>query len=324
MFLLLYGPNTFLSRQHLKKLIGDFQSKRDKTGINTAIFNAEKAEGSELLEALVAMPFLGEKRLVVVEGLFKKNDKEFFKTLFSLVEKKQIPETTVAIFWEEDLGEKKLPDFFEFLKKQEYSKFFDNLNGAPLSNWIKRQVNEGGVEIEKIALGYLSNHPLSQDLWQLAGELNKMIAYAYAAKDKIISLKIVHLFLPEVIDGNYFHFLDALLSKNSKQALKLLHDQWLDNNAEAAVFGSLVWQFRVLLLIKDHLQLHPGLTSDLIARNLKLSPFVVKKALVVLRGFDFDKLKSIHRELLEIDRKVKNGESDYQTLLDLLVVKVCN
>lgn len=324
MFILLYGPNTFLSRQHLKKLIEDFQLKRDKSGINTMTFDAEKSEASPILEALTSSPFLSEKRLAVVEKLSKKNDKDFLKILLNLVEKKQIPETTVAIFWEGDLGEKKLPDFFNFLKAQPYSKFFGQLSAAQLTAWVKKQTAEGKVEIEKTALNFLVNHPLTQDLWRLASELDKMIAYASSQKDKNISLKIVNLFLPDVIDGNSFHFLDALLAKNAKQALKLLHDQWLDSNAEAAVFGALVWQFRVLLLIKDCLSLQPGLTSDMVAKALKLSPFVVKKALAVLRGFDFNKLKSIHWELLEIDRKVKNGESDYQTLLDLLVVKICS
>jgi len=323
MFILLYGPDTYRSQQQLKKSIEDFKLQRDPSGINSVIFEGEKIEGSQVLEAMVASPFLGEKRLIVIKNLSQKNDKEFFKKFLELAEANKIPSTSVVIFWEADLGEKKLPEFFEFLKKQQYSKYFDNLTGAQLENWIKKQIETSGVSIEKFALAAIVNHPLSSDIQSLSNELDKMVAYTSSLDDKSITLKIVNIFLPNVVDSNSFHFLDSLLARNTKDAIKLLHDQWIDNNAEAALFGTLIWQFKILLVIKDYTQLHPGVTTDVVAKNLKLSPFVVKKAVAVLRSFDFEKLKSIYHNLLEIDIKVKTGEGNYKMLLDLLVAKVC-
>lgn len=323
MFLFLYGPNTFFSRRQLEKSIADFKNKRDQSGFNVIVLDAEKTESSQILEALTASPFLAEKRLVVVERIIKKNDKNLFDILAEMVEKKKFPDSTIALFWEGEIPEKKQHQFIEFLKKQTYSKFFGQLSPREVSLWIGKKVAEDGLKIENTALNNLASHPLACDLWRLDNEINKIIHYASQKEDAVITVKDVNLFLPAIVDDNAFHFIDALVVKDSRRAIKLLHDQWQEGAAEAAVFGALVWEFKNLLIVKDHSALNPGLISEAIAKELALSPFVVKKTLVASRNFDFVKLKEIYQNLLEIDVQAKTGRGDYKTLLDMLVAKIC-
>jgi len=323
MFLLFHGPNTFFSSEQLKKSIEDFQKQRDTSGINTVVFDAETTEPSQILEALTASPFLGEKRLVAVKRLSNSKDKDLLDALWQMVKKNKLTETTVAIFWEEELLEKKLPDFFVFLKKQKYSKFFANLSEKEMSGWIKKKLKIDDLIISSPALSYLLTHPVVNDLWQLENELNKIIAFVLAKNLKEISLETLNTFLPSHADDNTFHFIDALVAKNSCQAIKLLHDQWTTGAAEPQVFGALVWQFRNLLILKDFFSLNSGTTSDAAARALAISPFVARKDMVTIRGFSFNGLREIYRELLKIDACVKTGNGDYKTLLDFFVAKVC-
>lgn len=324
MFILLYGPNTFLSRQQLKKSVEDFKKQRDPSGLNVNIFDAEKSEASLILENLVASPFLAEKRLVVVERALSKGKKDLLDNLWQMVEQKKIPESSVVIFWEEELSDKKPHPLSLWLKEQKYSKFFPSLTPGELNKWIKNELTKEEMTMENLALTSLISHPLAQDLWRLNNELQKLILFAQQKGQKIITSADLNLFLPEVADDNTFHFIDALTAKNSKQAVKLLQEQWQSGNSEPQVFGALVWQFKTLLLVKDFMDLNPGLSSDVAARELALSPFVVKKAYGVLRNFSFAKLKEIYAELLEIDKRAKTGEGDYKLLLDLLVNKICS
>jgi len=154
-------------------------------------------------------------------------------------------------------------------------------------------------------------------------ELDKIAAYLSKETDKKITLKHVNLFLDEASNDNIFHFLDALVARRAKEAIKLLHTQFDNGEEPGKIFNLIVGQWRKLLLIKDYFSLNPGSTSDNAAKALDIHPFVVKKTLAILPGFSFAKLKEIYRELLDIDLKAKTGEGDYASFLEMLVAKIC-
>lgn len=324
MFILLYGPNTFYSRQQLKKSIEDFKKQRDPSGINTVVFDAEKAESNQILENIVASPFLSEKRMVVIEKVFSKGGKDLLDALWAMIENKKTPTTSVVFFWEGEMSEKKQHPLSDWLKKQKFSKEFKEFTPLELTNWIKKELQNEKLEIENLALNNLIGHPLSANLWYLYNELQQISAFVKANNQNKITSRDVAVFLTDAPDDNTFHFIDALVAKNSKQAIKLLHDQWDAGSAEPQVFGALVWQFKTLLIIKDFLNLNPGVTSEMAAKKLSLSPYVVKKSYGILRNFSFESLKDVYVALLEIDKKVKTGEGEYKLLLDLLVNRICH
>ena len=325
MQLLLHGPDSYRSRQQFKKLIKDFQAKRDPGGMNTVVFDSSKdIDPTQILEAMTASPFLAEKRMVAIEKLSAFKNQEFFDTLLELLENKKIPESTVLLVWEEVLPEKKKHKIFDWLAKQKYSQFFGQLNPKELSKWIMDEAKKNKVEIDKRALDFLISHPLAQDMWIFSSELNKLFIYASQLDTGRVTLKEIELLFPPVVDENVFHLVDALLAKNNKLATKLLYDQWAEGSEEPAVFGTIVWQFRTLLELKDCVVLNPRSNSDALAAELGIHPFVVRKSLGVLGKFSLDQLKTIYKNLLEIDIKVKTGEGDLKTLLDLFVAKVCN
>lgn len=334
MLILLHGPDTFRSRQYLKEMVAEFKTKRDLQGLNVVFFDAKKNEGGEMMEALLSPPFLSERRMVVIENLSAVKSDEICDLLLELAKKKKIPESTVAIFWEEELSakggsqpvsgkdKKKIHPLFAFLVKQKYSKQFNNLTSGQIKEWAECELKKSGVKIEKRALENLIASA-GADLWQLNSELGKLAAFAGSKEDKTITSGDISLFVSEDIDDNVFHFIDALLGRRSKEAIKLLQDQWESGEEQAKIFGAIIWQFRSLLTIKDYLALNPGVSSDRISGDLGLHPFVIKKALAILPGFSFEQLKKIYQKLLEIDLKVKTGGGDLLKLLEILIAEVC-
>lgn len=328
MLLLLHGPDTFRSRQYLKEMVAEFKTKRDPQGFNVVFFDAKKNEGGEIMEALLSPPFLSERRMAVIENLSVVKSDEMRDRLLELAKEKKIPESTVAIFWEEELSalggrdKKKTHPLFNFLAKQKYSKEFNNLTSGRIKDWAESELKKRGIKIEKRALESLIAS-VGADLWQLNSELEKLAAFAGSKEDKTIAFGDVSLFISENIDDNVFHLIDALLGRRSKEAIKLLQDQWEAGEESAKLFGAIIWQFRSLLMIKDYLALNPGANSDQISRALGLHPFVIKKALAILPGFSFEQLKKIYQKLLEIDLKVKTGGGDLSQLLEILIAEIC-
>lgn len=319
---MLHGPDTYRSRQQLSKMIKEFKAKRDPSGLNLNVFNAEKAEGAEMLEAMFASPFLAEKRLTVLERLSESKKRDVWDALLELFKNKKLPETSVIIFWE---GEIKLSahPLFETLAKQKFSRKFESLTGAKLSQWLKKEIADRGFEIESAALSALAAYPFD-GLWQITNEIDKIAAYLSKETEKKIGLKHLRLFLDQAEDDNIFHFLDALTARRAKEAIKLLRAQYNSGEEPGKIFNLIVGQWRKLLLIKDYFSLNPGAASDAAAKALDIHPFVVKKTLAILPGFSFAKLKEIYRELLDIDFRAKTGEGDYASSLDMLVAKICD
>jgi DNA polymerase-3 subunit delta len=321
MLIMLHGSDSWRSRKQLKKMIEEFKAKRDPSGLNLNIFDASKAEGSEMLEAMVASPFLAEKRLTVLERLSESKKKDLWDNLLELIKNKKLPDTSVIIFWESEIKLNSHP-LFETLAKQKFSQKFETLAGVKLNQWIKTEIANRNLEIEPYALTALINYPFDS-LWQIINELDKIAAYLSKEPEKKITLKHVNLFLDETGDDNIFHFLDALVARRAKEAIKLLHTQFDNGEEPGKIFNLIVGQWRKLLLIKDYFSLNPDATSDKTAKALEIHPFVVKKTLAILPGFSFAKLKEIYRELLDIDLKTKTGEGDYASSLEMLVAKIC-
>jgi DNA polymerase-3 subunit delta len=112
---------------------------------------------------------------------------------------------------------------------------------------------------------------------------------------------------------------DAIVSGNRKQAFKLLEEQRRLGEDSYKLFGLIVWQFRILLGMRDLFEREDNLTSDQIAKKLGIHPFVARKNLALIRRLSLAKLKQLHSQLLDIDLKTKTGQGDQDLLIDLFV-----
>jgi len=67
MFLLLYGPDDFSAREELARLRAS-----DEFGLNQDVFSGAEGNLEAIRQASETMPFLSDRRLVVVDGLPKR------------------------------------------------------------------------------------------------------------------------------------------------------------------------------------------------------------------------------------------------------------
>ncbi len=77
-------------------------------------------------------------------------------------------------------------------------------------------------------------------------------------------------------------------------------------------------QFKIIIQVKE-LLLQNTNQKD-IASQLKLHPFVVQKTTPQTRNFSIEQLKKILNGLIEIDYKIKTGQADGLTGLNILFV----
>ncbi len=317
MILYFYGADTFRSRHYLRQSIDQFRKQRDPAGYNIAMHDGKKIELSKLMAELRVVPFLAEKRMVVVENLLSSSDKDLLYAVQEIIASKKVPESTIIILWQgEALSKvKEAKDLAALLSKEKFAQEFTPLTDAKLAAWISKEVTARAGTIEPPAVAFLVTNA-GDDMWRLHSILDQLIAYS---KGSPITLAHVQIFLNEKIDDNVFAMIEAMVAGNKKKAFTLLNEQRRLGEDEGKIFGLLIWQFRILLEIADVLTDDPRATSDTLAKKIGIHPFVVKKNFAVARNYSVAKLQHAYRALLDIDVKTKTGRADQGLLIDMFI-----
>jgi DNA polymerase-3 subunit delta len=350
MILFLYGSDTFRSRQQLKKMVEKFKKDRDPQGLNTVSLDCQKEEAGKVWEQVLATPFLAEKRMVVLENFLLSKDKELLVEMKEKIEKNSLSDATVLVFWEgvDKVKGKEAENLFKCLVKEKFCQKFDPLVGVKLTDWISQEVKDRGGKIDQQATQFLAQN-IGGDMWRLNSLIDQLVAFKQSSchphengDPKIETVGVatgspivsgmtnndggaeiasadVQLFLDEKADDSIFNLVDAVVAGRSKEAYKMIRQQYRLGEDAQYVFAMLLRQFRILLELRDLYDREDNLLSEQLAKKLNLHPFVVKKSLVFVKKYSLDKLKTVYQRLLDLDVKTKTGQGDQSVLLDVFV-----
>ncbi len=310
MLILLYGEDTFRSREKLKEITKEYQAKH-QTGLDLVCFQENGLDFDKIREKIEAVSMFSEKKLIILENVLK--NKQFQEDFFAYAKKNKLKnnqDIILVIFQEGKLA------ITPFKNKVNMLENFEPLKGISLINWIKKQTEKNKVNINSEAINKLVLY-VGNDLWQMNNEINKLASYKAG---EAINPEDIDLLVKAKIDVNIFKTLDALAQRDKKTALKLLHEHLEQGENEIYLFSMLIYQLRTLLKLKDLIE--KGTPFHSLAKQSKLHPFVIKKSSQQLRNFSMDQLKKIYYRLLEIDLQIKTGRIDGLTSLDLLVGEI--
>ena len=327
----LYGEDTYRARQKLKQIEEKFK-KTDKSRVNLVKIDGEKSSWKNIEKEILAPPFLHDKKLVVIESFLKKKGIKLEEAAVFLRQDK-IPGGTIVVFWEEGSPDERTA-IFKLLNKPEYAQKFDALSPIKLNQWILQRVKECGIEIEKKAALFLADL-IGPDLWQMAGEIEKLAAYCRRekrdAKERgVITPADIGLLVRGKFDENIFDLTDALGNKNQRLVFKILNEQIEAGLKESYIFSMLVRQLRILFQVKEIVEkdypfISPGdpTIRPKIASSLGLHPYVAAKTLYQIKNYTLAELKNIYSKMLAIDMKMKKTNLSPRLLLDLFIAEAC-
>lgn len=321
MHFLLYGADSYRSKKQLDKFVAEFKARRDPQGYNTVILDGEDISLDEIFGQCMTSPFLGEKRLVVVKRISENKDETVLDALYEKLKEGKMPDYVVLVFWEEKELEKKAHSLFGVLLKEKYSQLFEPLGGARLAEWVCAQAENEGARFDQSA-ALLLVEMVGADLGQLDLEVHKLTAWARGEGKKIVTREDITTLIPSALDDEVFHFIDALFQGKTERALHLLYDQRNSGANEQEVFGTILWQMRTLLEIKDFMVRNPHASSADFVRALGMHPFVVKKTSVICSRVSMEFLSDLHAYLLRVDRDIKTGVRGASFAFDQMVFDV--
>ena len=320
----IYGTDAYLCSLKAEEIKKGFAQKRDKSGLNIIRLEADELNFDQFAQEAMTVPFLSEKKLLVIEGLCVESPagrKKLREEIADfLIKHDQLDNNLLFIDVFND--EKNLPSkdaLFYFLSKSQYCWYLPALKNNQLAGWLKQYCAENKLNISPGAINELVLL-VGNDLVQMTNELKKLIAYKAGEE---INPADVKLLVKAKYDDDVFKLTDALANKDRRSAMELLSQQFLAGNEPLALLGSINWQFKSLLKIKSVLEADPRAGSATIANQTNLHSYVVSKNMAAIKKFALFDLIAILNRLMEIERKLKSGHENPELLFDLFIANYC-
>jgi DNA polymerase-3 subunit delta len=310
----LYGKDGFSLRERLDAL----RSQLDEDGAlatNTTVLDGSKTTPAEVMGACDTVPFLGGHRLVIVQGLLSRiagrasNEAETWLALADYAGR--MPDSSTLVLVDGDVAAAN--PLLKALRGEAEVREFKRLNQRALPEWIQRRARAQGVKLAPGAVRLLADF-VGDDLWTLAGEIEKLSVYAGEAT---VSEEDVRALVAAVRETSVFHLVDAIVEGRSAAAIRLLRAMFREEKGAPYVLVMIERQLRHIAVACEMLDRGEG--SGRIGQVLGLPAFALDRLIDQAGAYSAARVRAAFERLLEADLQVKRGVYDAELALELFV-----
>ncbi len=299
-----WGPNSFAARQKLREMVDTYVKKNGDTGLER--IDGPTVDDQRLTSSLTAAPFLADSRLVIIENLGQNKTVAGIDKLLD-----QIPESTVAVFFEDNADQR--TSFFKTLNKKAKPVKFDTLAPPKLEVWTKQEFEKLGGKIDQPAVKKLVEIT-GDDQWRLNNEIQKLVNFG-----EVIGVKEIEELVVESPTQTIFELVDATAAGKLKEALSMYRGLLEQQLNEHYILTMLIWQLRNLVMAK----LAGTITSDELAKKAGMSPYVAGKVMAKRSNYDEQTLKKAFLKAVETDYLIKSGQGESEVMVEQLIYELC-
>lgn len=282
--------------------------------VNLTLLGAA-ATAEEICSQCETIPFMGEKRLVIVQNstfLTKSEGKsENEERLLAYLESPA--DFTVLVFC--CTAPDKRRKLFKALQK--YSVDFSPLSNAELVRWIEKTLKADGLSIEKNDAFFLTEYTDPRPE-ALCTELEKLSCYV---KEGQVKSEDILAAVTPCKEYNMFKMTDAVIERDTQQALMLLSGMLMQKEEPIYILGAISRQYRQLLRLKL-LQQEKAQKQEIIAA-LGIRDFVFTRLQRTCEKLSEQKLKQAVDLCYEADEGLKTGKQLPAVALHRLILKLC-
>jgi len=326
-----FGKDSFSLRERLDEL----RSSLDDDGMlasNTVVLDGRRTSLAEVTAACDTAPFLAAHRLVIVEGLLARlagagrgrraqkggrlagsrgpsADAASWLSLADYADRMP-PSTHLVLIDGEVQGENPLRDA---LKGKGEVREFRPLNPRAVPDWIRSRARSFGLTLTPGAVGLLADS-VGNDLWTLAGELEKLAVYAGG---RPVGEEDVRALVTAVRETSVFPLVDAIVEGRPAAAVRLLRQVLRQESGAPYILAMIQRQLRHLALARE--MMDAGASSRRIGEVLRLPEFALDRLLGQAPRYPPQRLQAAFRRLLEADLQIKRGIYHDELALELLV-----
>ncbi len=298
----LTGKNSYLLHRRLSELVADFIKKYGELAIEK--IDAETAEPQAIIEAVQSLPFLSERKMVVLRDLSQNGPAaENIEQIIS-----STPESSELVIYEPNVDRRSA--YFKVLQKQTELEDFKEMDSRELPKWLVSEAKKQGGQLTFGDATYMVER-LGPNQSLLANELDKLITY-----EPTISRANIDLLTEPTPQGRIFDLLDAAFKQDKRRALKLYADQRAQKIEPQYILAMIAWQLRLITIAKYRGQRSPSEVS----KDFGVGEYPLRKAGDLAAKIDKIQLQGMVNDALEIDIKAKTTALDIDEALKTYIV----
>jgi DNA polymerase-3 subunit delta len=283
---LFVGTETFLIEEQLSSIRA---SLGENASMNYACYHSEEGPNMEEIISLCnTMPFLSDKRLILLRNIHKLPA----KTLTALFKYTENPSDSTTLIMTIE-GQKEDKKISKQLARGVDVLRFDPLRGAGLIDWIQNRVKLYSKKVDKDA-AFLLADITGANTWFIATEIEKLSLYV--GDRGAITLKDVEYLVLRSHEPSIFAFMDSLFDRK-KDVIFRLHE--LETSG--------IPELEIISRIENAAIQHYQVLSGGHGKKSGVHPFVEKKILARKSLWQVAQLKDLLSEVRVIERGLKSG-----------------
>ena len=328
MVYILWGEDDYSLREALEGIKKGLSGGADMLASTTAL-DGQAVSLSQLRNTAATLPFLTEKRLIIIEGLLArfetkgrlrgrgsqaKSQPDDAKSFAACLQ--QIPESTVVVLIESEVA-KDNPLLAELGAKATVKAFPLIKDTRRLMMWIQVHVTKAGGTIAPPAADLLARL-VGGNLWLMAGEIEKLVLYAAGRR---IEEPDVRLLVSSAQEANIFNLVDAVMDSSTGVAMRSLQQLLQDGAAPAYILMMVARQMRLMVRARELKE--QGRSDGDIQHRLGLAEFAWRRTAEQAQRYTLARIKYAYGRLLEADMAIKTGLYDGELALDVFVSELC-
>jgi DNA polymerase III subunit delta len=327
--IILHGDDTFAMERTVNDLRGRVSDDPAMADLNTTNLDGRQASEEDIRTATGSLPFLADRRLVVLIHPFAKLASDDGRSRFvKMLE--GLPDTTGLVLvvddhWAYHGGERD----WEVLKRDSWLMKWVGQKKQPVQvrdfllptlaempAWIRKEAERQGGKITQTAAVALAGH-LGNEPAQTSLEIAKLLTYVDFARP--VEEEDVDELTVAGSQVDVFKMVEAMADGDAANALHMLHSL-LEKREAMELFSLVTRQFRQLVAVREILDEGGGEAQ--VGSELHLYSRAIQAMTRQARRFSMDDLLHIYHRLVEMDEAAKTSQVPMEIALDTFIAEL--
>ena len=310
---LLFGDEAYLKEYYRDCIVAEIKEIEGREiEINKVVGSKDPDELYELAETT---SMFGESKILIMKntGWFKNDAKESFERYGFLIEPRDY---LYVIFLEDSVAKNK--KIYKEVEAKGMCVDVSEQSDDQKEKWMVKRFEDNNLKAGRSVCRYIINN-CERDYLNLNNEVEKLILFKKPGE--AITEKDVDEVCIRIISSKIFALTDGISERNTKKALKAMHDLVYMGEPVERIFFMVCRYFRLMKQIKELVLEGNGTKA---ASVLKINPYEANQFIKNSAKFTIEILKKAQEDCLGYDVARKNGEIDYKDAMELLIINYSN
>lgn len=317
----IYGEVPELVEKKSNEIVESYLDEK-KDDFNYVKYNLYETSFNQIIEEALTMPFITEKKAIVVKNAFIFTGEKVSKDIQpnneqvnEFLEKYDGENFIVFEVYQNKLDERK--KITKTLKKTSKLAKVEQMSEQEIKTWIKNKLHENFKDIKQDALDlFIELTGINFNV--VSQELEKIMLFL--GDRTTINKKDVEEIINRSLEQNVFLLTEYIQKGEQYKAVQLVKDLIVMKEEPIKLLALITSNYRLYYQCK--ILSRKGYSGQQIAKTINVHPYRVKLALNHVKHYQLTHLLNIIDQCAETDYKLKSSYMDKQLILEIFILSL--